>query len=274
MQKRLFISLIVYIFSFHAEGQTSIEGLIKAETNFASYCVSNDTRAAFLKFLDNAGVVFENGRPLNGIDAWTKKEKRPGVLNWYPLYAEIAASGDFGFTTGPWTFQAGTISDSVIATGHYTTVWHRKNDGEWKFLVDIGTNGNPLPSGKSLFKTERSKADFKAGNKNSLLHAEKKFIKMTAKSVQRAYNYYMSSWYCLLKRNNIEPEASRAANKKAIISVPENIGYTILGSAISSSGDLGFVYGSTVINNKTDNYLRIWRKEKDGWKIAAEVLRY
>jgi ketosteroid isomerase-like protein len=48
----------------------------------------------------------------------------------------------------------------------------------------------------------------------------------------------------------------------------------INGSGIASSGDIGYVYGTTIIDGKTDNYLRIWRREKTGWKIAVEVLRY
>ncbi|MGZ3881471.1 MAG: hypothetical protein ACXVBF_09055, partial [Flavisolibacter sp.] len=55
---------------------------------------------------------------------------------------------------------------------------------------------------------------------------------------------------------------------------PGVIGYTVTGSGIAQSGDLAFVYGNTSINNKEENYLRVWRKEKDGWKIAMEVLRY
>ena len=38
--------------------------------------------------------------------------------------------------------------------------------------------------------------------------------------------------------------------------------------------DLGYVYGTADINDKRDGYLRIWRREKDGWKIAVEVLHF
>ena len=62
--------------------QQSIDGLIKAERDFAAYSVANGTKEAFLKFLDSAGVIFDNGKAVNGIEAWSKREKRPGVLNW------------------------------------------------------------------------------------------------------------------------------------------------------------------------------------------------
>jgi hypothetical protein len=43
---------------------------------------------------------------------------------------------------------------------------------------------------------------------------------------------------------------------------------------VSSAQDMGYTYGTATINDKTENYLRVWRREKTGWKIAVEVLRY
>jgi hypothetical protein len=59
------------------------------------------------------------------------------VLNWHPQFAEISASEDFGYTTGPWTYQ-NSLADTVIARGQYSTVWHLDKNGHWKFLVDFG----------------------------------------------------------------------------------------------------------------------------------------
>ena len=56
--------------------------------------------------------------------------------------------------------------------------------------------------------------------------------------------------------------------------MPQKIEYTIDGSAISAAGDLGYVYGTTTINNKPENYLRIWQREGKEWRLALEVLRY
>ncbi|MER3472182.1 MAG: hypothetical protein C4330_12910 [Chitinophagaceae bacterium] len=50
--------------------------------------------------------------------------------------------------------------------------------------------------------------------------------------------------------------------------------YVLIGSGIATSGDLGYVYGSSQLGDKKDNYLRVWRREKEGWRIALEVLRH
>ena len=62
--------------------------------------------------------------------------------------------------------------------------------------------------------------------------------------------------------------------EKSWDSFPVKVDYTILGSGIADSKDLGYVYGKLVVNGKTDNYLRIWRRESNAWKIVLEVLRY
>src|SRR5436190_24166412 len=105
MKKLFSIPILFFVCSQNIHAQKGIDGLIQAEKKFAAYSVSNSTKEAFLKFLDSAGIVFDNSKPVNGIETWNKREKRPGILNWYPQYAEIAISGDFGYTTGPWTFQ-------------------------------------------------------------------------------------------------------------------------------------------------------------------------
>ena len=271
---RLLILLCFFISTNFLFGQRPIEKLVQAEKDFAAYSVANSTKEAFLKFLDSNGVVFNNGKPENGIESWLKKEKRPGVLNWHPQFAEISASDNFGYTTGPWTFQPKTIEDSVAARGQYTTVWHINQDGEWKFLVDLGSINVPHSIKDEALQIERINQDFNAGNNHSLMKAEKKFIRASKKSFREAYKKYTSVLFCLLNRNNNTPAWFQDAYTNVFNSMPLNITYTIVGSGKASSGDLAYVYGTTVINDKTDNYLRIWRKEKEGWKIAVEVLRY
>ncbi|MES1219886.1 MAG: nuclear transport factor 2 family protein [Bacteroidota bacterium] len=272
--KQLALCFFSFLIAINSIGQKNIDGLVQVEKNFAAYSVANNTKEAFLKFLDSNGVVFDNGKPVNGIEFWNKREKRPGILNWYPTHAEIAASGDLGYTTGPWTFQAKTINDSVLARGQYTTVWHINKNGEWKFLVDLGTGNNPAPEENSLHKIEIKKHGRATGDEGSLLFAENGFINELNRSKQEAYKKYQSTYFSLLKRHNIQPAWLKKDLTAVIDSTPGLITYTILSSGIASSGDLGYVYGSTVMNGKTENYLRIWRKEKKGWKIAVEVLRY
>src|SRR4030095_10798181 len=112
--KKIFSILILFICLIKVSAQKGIDGLIQAEKNFAAYSVTNSTKEAFLQFLDTNGIVFDQGKSKNGIEVWNSRKKRPGILNWRPQYAEISLSNDFGYTTGPWTYQQ-SKDDTVIA---------------------------------------------------------------------------------------------------------------------------------------------------------------
>ncbi len=132
MQKYLpFIALVFTAFTGFA--QRSIDSMVQAEKNFANTSMVASTKEAFVKFIDTAGIVFEKGQPVNGFELYTKSERRPGILTWEPEYAEISASNDFGYTTGPWKYYANTLKDDPLAQGHFITVWQLNNNGEWKF---------------------------------------------------------------------------------------------------------------------------------------------
>jgi len=275
MMKLFSISFLLCGWLTKTSAQKGIDDLINAEKSFAAYSVANSTKEAFLKFLDSAGIVFDNGKPVNGIETWNKKEKRPGVLNWFPQYAEIAVSGDFGYTTGPWTFQ-NSLNDTIVARGQYTTVWHVTKNGEWKFLVDLGVSNTP---GNSISKTTKidiyklSIATTVIPHVSPLISAENNFQKIVTTNKAWAYKEFLSAG-SILNRNGYSPSVGMQAQKMIIDSTLPTIQYKIDGSGISESQDIGYVYGTTVMNGKIDNYLRIWRKEKGGWKIALEVLRY
>ena len=257
---------VLFLFVQLANAQKGIDNLIQAEKNFAAYSVANSTKEAFLKFIDSNSIMFDSGKPIKAVEFWNKREKNAGVLNWRPRLTSITGSGDFGYTTGPWTFQP-SMNDTIIARGQYTTVWHIDKNGEWKFLVDLGVNNTPPETDSILDRLNYRK--LKRSTEKSMLMAEKELIFQSKDSAIAGYMKKM--WgMSILNRNGMLPQV---AHWKPEIFM-SNIQYTINGSGIASSGDMGYVYGTTVINGKTDNYLRIWQKEKTGWKIAVEVLRY
>ena len=263
------LSLLTVI---HVSAQKNIDGLIQAEKNFATYSVDNSTKEAFLKFLDSDGIVFDQAKAKNGIEVWNAREKRPGILNWWPQYAEISLSNDFGYTTGPWTFQP-TKNDTVVARGQYTTVWHINKQGEWKFLIDLGVGNTSVNTSNDVFKITAVKTAIKPIDTLTLIEAEKSFIESSKQNSAEAYKSYLSKESILNRMGH--QYAIKATDQKALIdSTSSAIQYTIDGWKVSPGLDMGYVYGTTVLNGKMENYQRIWRHEKDGWKIALEVLRY
>jgi quercetin dioxygenase-like cupin family protein len=58
----------------------------------------------------------------------------PGFsLSWTPTKAEVAASGDIGYTAGTYQLTMGGVAEK----GKYIAVWKKQADGAWKATEDI-----------------------------------------------------------------------------------------------------------------------------------------
>jgi hypothetical protein len=269
-----YFSLVVFVFTASTGfSQRSIDSMVQAEKNFAKTSMVASTKEAFVKFIDTAGIVFEKGNPVNGFELYTKSERRPGILTWEPEYAEISSSNDFGYTTGPWEYHANTLKDDPLAKGHFITVWHLNKEGEWKFLIDFGINYNLEKKKMSFKKVKPDKKKLKKDSQQSLKDAEEKFIQSYKTQGKQAYGTFLSS-NSRLNYAGYLPALNSTERKALVDSLPANIVYTMIGFGSSPKNDLGYVYGTADINDKHEGYLRIWRREKGGWKIAVEVLRF
>ena len=64
-------------------------------------------------------------------------------VDWYPVLADLAVSGDLGFTAGPW---ACSLADGgAQIQGHYLTIWKREERCDWRVQFDAGVS-NPAPA--------------------------------------------------------------------------------------------------------------------------------
>jgi len=296
MLRKIFVFAVVMFLCSFSRAQKSIDGLINAEKSFAAYSVANGTKDAFLKFADSAALVFDQGKFVNAIETWKKRDRGNGTLNWFPKFADISASEDLGYTSGPWTF---TVNDSVVARGIYATVWHRNGEGDWKFLIDLGVAKTPTDAFLNMSGIDSTTfwqmdmwGNFDSavylGSRHSFQKTEKDFIKKTATAITK--NSERKYWYGRaaskiriggLLRNGRTPLVQGGVYGDGgddfyatMHAMPDTIQYKILGSASASSRDIGFFYGTITVKGKKDGYMRIWRREQKSWKIALEVLRY
>ena len=69
----------------------------------------------------------------------------PGKLSWRPIYADVSAAGDLGYTTGPYELRKDPGDPVAASFGNYITIWQRQPDSTWKVLIDLGT-ANPPPA--------------------------------------------------------------------------------------------------------------------------------
>jgi ketosteroid isomerase-like protein len=230
-------------------------------------------------------VVFRNGSPVNGKDDWTKRNADSSELWWQPVFADMAYSGDFGYTTGPWEWKRLKNDNTPSAYGYYNSIWKKEKDGIWKVVIDIGIPNN-IPSAEKnkqvTFSTIQSKPV--KGNyeslKKDLFDVERTFLDACRKNNNTTYNKYISSETRIYRPNN-PPYVSADAIKKALADTSITFTFESIDGDIASSGDLGYIYGKVkargIYNgNLVDadlNYMRIWKREKPGdWKIVLDVI--
>ena len=104
---------------------------------------------AFLSFIADGAHFMPFGAPLAQGDAirttWEGLISMPGFgVEWQATVAEVAASGDIGYTIGTFELTAEQDGTAMLTEGKYVTVWHKQADGSWKMQVDsFNTNGPP-----------------------------------------------------------------------------------------------------------------------------------
>ena len=107
---------------------------------------------AFLSFIADGAYFMPFGAPLAQGDAirttWEGLTSMPGFdPKWQATVAEVAASGDIGYTIGTFELIAEQDGIAMLTEGKYVTVWHKQADGSWKVQVDsFNANGPPTAS--------------------------------------------------------------------------------------------------------------------------------
>lgn len=281
-------SLILLSFFAFFAGKTfsqhfspALQSLINAEKAFASRSKETNTRRAFLDFLAPDAILLDGGKEVNGIQLWTTRPESSSLLFWEPVYADIASSNDFGWTTGPyWLYK--TRSDTVAAfKGYYSTVWGKQPDGTWKVLFDLGggiPDNKKLRLSTSATKTKSSKAIDAQIELKNLLELDGEYSgKLSASGTSFDINFF-----------SVEGRVHRAGRVpavgltdiKQIDERDRKYEFTPIHGRIASSGDMAYTYGRGKVaiggsNPRVVEFssFRIWKKE-DGqqWKIVLDVL--
>ena len=116
--------------------------LLQADSAFAALSVTSGAKTAFLAFATEDAISFGGGAQMTqgrqAIGAGFDGFPAGAVLEWWPVAAEIAASGDLGCTVG---------EAKITSLNHYSkylTIWRRQQGGSWKFVAD-GGNLRPAP---------------------------------------------------------------------------------------------------------------------------------
>jgi ketosteroid isomerase-like protein len=250
-----------------------LQSMVNAENSFARLSKEKNMRDAFLANLTDSTILYTKDGPRKGKQIWIDRAPGNNLLFWWPLFVGISAGNDLGFSTGPWQWSESKESQPV-AHGYFVSVW-KKVDGEWKLATDSGSSmPGPEPSEGKLHS---SNPTINQGvNKNILQHimtVDAQYNKQVKLS-EAAFKSEAFSGDAMLKYPRSFPDYY-PFESNTNISKPD---FQSHGGEVSRSNDLAYVYGrvyATMENNGAKgqvNFLRVWKYEKDGWKIVIEVI--
>jgi ketosteroid isomerase-like protein len=129
-----------------ASSKVTADTLKQLEADFMKAAAEHGSEG-YMSFYAEDGVEVPNGADILAGKANIAKtmsflDQKDNHLTWTPVGADIAASGDLGYTYGNYEFQTKDDSGkSVVDHGHYTSIWKKQKDGSWKVVLDMGNAG-------------------------------------------------------------------------------------------------------------------------------------
>jgi ketosteroid isomerase-like protein len=120
--------------------------LLQTDRDFSATSVREGMHKAFLMYFADDGVLLRNNSyPLRGkrsLEAlFANGTDSSFTLSWEPVFEKLSASRDLGYTYGIFTNK--DKFTGKISKGTYVTIWIKQRDGNWKFVLDTGTQGLP-----------------------------------------------------------------------------------------------------------------------------------
>jgi len=123
------------------------DDIIQTDIDFSNLSKKKGMNHAFLEYVADDGVLLRPFTyPIAGrekvSEALLAGDDKNFQLTWAPLYADIAASGELGYTYG--TYEMKIIKEDgneEIRKGTYVSIWKKDKAGRWKFVLDTGNPG-------------------------------------------------------------------------------------------------------------------------------------
>lgn len=247
--------------------------LAAAETAFAAHSVREDMRAAFLAHFADDGVFVREGWRISN-DFLRDRPAPAIVLDWRPQYVEVAASGELGLSTGPSKITSREKPGTPAAYGQFVSVWRRAPGGPWKVEVDLGIN-HAEPALWDAPLQARTVPEAPAATAG-IAEAEAEFQRIAAARGTPAAYEALGAVDLRFYRPGHAPRLSRASAKLLLGSADEGLRWTSERIETSRAGDLGYARGSYASASAPDQpagwYLRVWRREPGGWRVALDVV--
>ncbi len=129
-------------------GSADRGALLAADLAFAKATAEKGLEGWLSWFAPDAKIFPPGEAVIEGLDAikayYAKTGFDPKPLTWKPAFADLAASGDLGYTVGYASWPGtGEKGQTITRGSKYLTVWKKQADGSWKVAADMGNAAPP-----------------------------------------------------------------------------------------------------------------------------------
>ena len=250
--------------------------IVAAENGFAADAPRIGVRLAFLSHFDAGSWLFRP-YPVAAHDALARDPDDGSPLAWGPEIVGVAASGDMGFTSGPWSARAPGVADS--AYGHFLSIWKRGEDGIWRVQVDGGIGHAALKSPVAAVKTIMGPERLEAPLAPDALASRKKALEAADDSLRDALAKGDASG---VRRKLADPEWRAMRSKEMPLFGDDAFALVAKDPAkrgsgarrafdVASTGDLAWTIGGDASCRECGSYYRVWRWRDGGWRLFVDL---
>ena len=249
--------------------------VIAAERAFAARAGVIGIAPSFLEYMTDDAIVFSPdpllAKAVYGARPPPKLPKDGGpLLNWWPVYAGMARSGDLAFTTGPATVNGG--KPGIF----YFTVWSRQKDGGWKWIFDGGVDAD----GATAPGPETAPIALRPGDAkpmapdlamNEVRAAEIALAARARTGVAAAYKSVLAA-DARVQGSPAAPATDPDGVARELGTRAKTIAFGPLGGSASKAGDLAWTYGDARWDGGRGHYVRIWQRRAGRWALVFDQI--
>ena len=252
--------------------------IVASERAFAADFPAMGLPGSFQKWGLPEAIIIGGGKPDTVANLYrgqpVVRQPAEPLLEWWPVFAGVARSGDLGFTTGP-------AASNGTRFGHYFTVWRRQPDGSWRWVYDGGSSADPKAQPGPDFEptilpvsTEGSASPAVAMDEVRTAEAA---LAGAARTDQKAAHLALMAENGLLYVSTQPPAKSVDAFAQALDAWPATFEFGATeGGGASDAGDMVWSYGPAAWvrgeQHRTGYYMRLWQKQPGGWRIVMAQL--
>lgn len=259
------------------KSENALQKLVDTEKAFAKTAEQKGTKAAFLEFLSDDAITF-NPTETDGKSFWENQPQSDSWLSWSPDWADVSADGNFGYTTGGWSFYPKGKKGEATAFGEYLTIWKKQPDGNFKAILDIGISHE-----KPVTQTKNRNSPIDAGKGEMKAAKGINFDAMTdifSKEIlsQGFFNYYADDVVALRDGNETFYGKTNAflGLEKLDKNFPPKSFLNFKSDVSPVYGNMMFSKGIYQLTHKDKsvsryNFVQIWKYRSGKWLIVADV---